>query len=106
MFEHCYLHAYNSRRGVTTFSIFWHGRLRCLNVALILFHIFGPLLVPPISRTLSRLKRIRADFALPLPASKMSITMIHALRDAALDRTLATLAATCGDKNLFCVLPT
>ena len=59
MFEHCYLHAYNSRRGVTTFSAFWHGRLRCLNVALILFRIFGPLLVPPISRTLSRLKRTR-----------------------------------------------
>ena len=76
VFEHCYLHAYNSRRGVTTFSAFWHGRLRCLNVALILFRIFGPLLVPPISRTLSRLKRIRGDFALPLPSSKMSIPMI------------------------------
>ena len=70
VFEHCYLHAYNSRRGVTTFSAFWHGRLRCLNVALILFRIFGPLLVPPISRTLSRVKRIRADFAFPYPLVK------------------------------------
>ena len=76
MFEHCYLHAYNSRRGVTTFSAFWHGRLRCLNVALILFRIFGPLPVPPTSQNLSRLKRSRADFAPPLPPSKMSIPMI------------------------------